>query len=304
MGTVGEQSFDRFIDIHVHACAHDVPLRGDVPAFSTPEQLLALYEDIRVERAVILPIVNPETAYIPQGCMEVLDICRRQPERFIPFCNIDPRSMTNSADAPLDVLLRFYRDHGFKGVGEVAANLYFLDPLVQNLFHHVEAAGLPLTFHIAGRIGDTYGLFDNPGLPQLEACLRRFPKLRFLGHSQAFWSEIAQLGPDDDRCDYPPGPIAAEGAVPRLMRSYPNLYGDLSAGSGYNALARDADYAVRFLNEFQDRLLYGTDICAPQPPKPLAAFLLGLRAEGRISEEVFMKVARENAIALLALDEN
>ena len=161
---------------------------------------------------------------------------------------------------------------------------------------------MPLTFHIAGRIGNTYGLFDNPGLPQLAACLERFPRLRFLGHSQAFWSEIAALGPGDDRCGYPAGPIRAEGAVPRLMRRCPNLYGDLSAGSGYNALARDPEHAVRFLNEFQDRLLYGTDICAPKPPPPLAELLLKLRADGRISEAVFRKVARENAIALLGLD--
>ena len=47
------------------------------------------------------------------------------------------------------------------------------------------------------------------------------------------------------------------GAVVRLMRQYPNLWADLSpaAGSGYNALARDPDYAVKFLHEFQDRLV-------------------------------------------------
>ena len=89
--------------------------------------------------------------------------------------------------------------------------------------------------------------------------------------------------------------------MPRLFRQYPNLYGDLSAGSGCNALKRDPEYAVKFLDEFQDRLLFGTDICAPDTPTPLVDFLLDLRQSGRISEAVFQKVARENAIRLLKL---
>lgn len=85
------------------------------------------------------------------------------------------------------------------------------------------------------------------------------------------------------------------------MRRYPNLYGDLSAGSGFSALNRDRDYAVSFLNEFQDRLLFGTDICTPDGKAPLARFLLDLRRDKKINEEVFQKIARENAIKLLNL---
>ena len=97
-------------------------------------------------------------------------------------------------------------------------------------------------------------------------------------------------------------PLDAEGAVPHLFRRYENLYGDLSAGSGCNALKRDPDYAVQFLTEFQDRLLFGTDICAPATPTPLVDFLKGLWQSGRISDTVFWKVARENAVRLLHLD--
>jgi len=93
-----------------------------------------------------------------------------------------------------------------------------------------------------------------------------------------------------------------EGIVPKLMRRYPNLYGDLSAGSGYNALARDPDYAVPFIVEFQDRLLFGTDLCTSTQPVPQIDFLLGLRDDGRISEVVFQRIARENAIKLLELE--
>jgi len=88
------------------------------------------------------------------------------------------------------------------------------------------------------------------------------------------------------------------------MRKYPNLYGDFSAGGGHNALAHDREHAVWFLSEFQDRLLFGTDICAPDTPTPLVDFLIRLRESGRIGEKVFQKVARENAIRLLGLQDN
>jgi hypothetical protein len=85
------------------------------------------------------------------------------------------------------------------------------------------------------------------------------------------------------------------------MRKYGNLYGDLSAGSGCNALTRDRAYGIKFLNEFQDRLFFGTDICTPTTPTPLVDYLLELRSNGEISETVFQKVARENAIRVLQL---
>ena len=232
---------------------------------------------------------------------EVLALAERHGGRFIPFCNVDPRAMKNSPFAPLGDLLSHYKDRGCKGVGEVTANLPLLDPLVRNLFRCVEDAGLPLTFHLAAQVGDTYGLCDDPGLPQLDRTLSAFPNLTFLAHSQVFWAEMAPLRKPADRYGYPKYPVDSEGVVPKLFRQHENLRGDLSAGSGHNALARDPDYAVEFLNEFQDRLLFGTDICAPETPTPLVDFLIDLRDRNKISREVFNKVARENAIRLLHL---
>ena len=289
-----------FIDIHGHAVQRPGPLRNGKQWFSTPEQLLTRYEQLEIKRAVLLPLVNPEV-YLPQSNEEILDIAGQHPDRFIPFCNIDPRALTNSADAPLGDLLRYYRDQGCKGIGEVMPNLAFRDPLVQNLFKHVEDVGFPLIFDISSQIGGAYGLYDDVGLPQIEFCLQQFPALTILGHGPQFWAEIGQLRTPGDRAGYPRYPIDEEGVVPGLLRRYPNLLGDLSAGSGYNALARDPDYAVRFLNEFQDRLLFGTDICPPDQEVPQAQFLIDLRETRKISDAVFRKIARENAIALLGL---
>jgi predicted TIM-barrel fold metal-dependent hydrolase len=289
-----------FIDIHVHAIRIPGPRQDDKPCYATPQQIIERYDELGIEKRVILPIVNPECAYVSQSNEEVIEMAR-ETDRFVPFCNIDPRAMTNSSDAPLGDLLRHYRDQGCKGIGEICANLPFSDPMIRNLFKHAQDMGLPLIFHVAPQIGNGYGLFDDPGLPQLEFSLQSFPRLIFLGHSQPFWAEIAPLETVGARAGYPEYPIREEGAVPKLMRRYPNLYGDLSATSGYNALARDAVYAVEFLNEFQDRLLFGTDICAPDTPTPLVDFLVKLKKSNRITESVFRKIARENAVKLLEL---
>lgn len=289
-----------FIDIHAHAYRNPQPVWNGKSIFSTPQQVLARYDQMGVERGVLLPIVNPEV-YLPQSNEEILNIAQNSGGRFIPFCNVDPRALTNSPDAPLGDILRHYRDLGCKGIGEVMPNLPFLDPLVQNLFKHVQDIGFPLIFDISHRIGGRYGLYDQVGLPQLERCLQRFSKLIILAHGTSFWAQIAQLETPADAARYCDYPIKQEGVVPKLFRRYPNLYGDLSAGSGYNALARDPHYAVKFLNEFQDRLLFGMDLCHPSQPTPLADFLIGLKDTGKLSDVVFNNIARQNAMELLDL---
>ena len=282
------------IDIHVHAYIWPGP-RG----FSTAEVVLERYDEAGIQMGVILPLVSPEV-YLPQSNEEVLAIVEAHPDRFVAFCNIDPRAMTNSAAAPLGELLAYYKERGCRGVGEVMPNMPFLDPLVQNLFRHVEGEGLPLTFDMSTRIGGAYGLFDEPGLPQLEDCLKRFEDLVFLGHGPPFWAEISKLRDPSERSGYPGGPVD-EGRVPELMRRYDNLWGDLSAYSGYNALARDMEYAAEFLEEFEDRLLFGTDICAPDTPLWLPPLLRQMRETGAIGRRTYRKIARKNAQRLLSL---
>ena len=86
------------------------------------------------------------------------------------------------------------------------------------------------------------------------------------------------------------------------MRRYPNLWGDMSAGSGFNAVSRDPDWGFAFIEEFQDRLLMGLDVCWASNDKcDLLGFLRGGRATGRISQAAFDKVMGGNAVRLLSL---
>ncbi len=291
-----------FVDFHCHAYRHPVPF---VTQFCTPAQVLERYDQAGIERGVLLPIVSPEI-YLPQANEDILEMAAAHPDRFIPWCNIDPRALTNSSDAPLDRLLHYYKERGCKGVGEIMLNLPVLDPFVQNLFKHAQAVGLPVTFDGSDRVCGDFGLYDEPGLPQLEHTLQRFPDLVVVGHGPIFWAELGELEtrgqrkpifrPDGEHAGFRPqrGPIREEGAVPKLLRLYPNLYGELSDGRG--AVARDLDYGPRFLTEFQDRLFFGTDLCHFTQPMPVRELLLDWRDAGRISAEVFDKIARRNAL--------
>jgi predicted TIM-barrel fold metal-dependent hydrolase len=229
-------------------------------------------------------------------------MCSESHGRLLPFCNIDPRGISNSPDANFSLWLEHYKKRGCIGVGEVMPNLPFGDPRCQNLFKHVETVGLPFTFDISAAIGGNYGFYDDPGLPQLELTLRKFPKLNICCHGPAFWAEISTLDTPADRFIYPRYPVRAEGVVPKLFRRYANAWGDLSARSAYYALSRDADFAVSFITEFQDKLMFATDICYADMELPMAGFLQGLRDQKRISEEIFEKVAHKNARRLFGLD--
>ena len=289
-----------FIDVHTHAYKRPWPGLNGKPVFSTPEQVITRFDELGIEKGCILPIVNSEV-YLPQSNEEVLEMCDKYPDRFIPFCNIDPRAITNSCDAPLDYILQYYKDLGCRGIGEVMPNLPFLHPKSLNLFKHCQTVGLPLTFDISDRLDGDYGFQDDPGLPQLESVLKSFQKLTIVCHGPAFWAEIGKLETPGDRVGYPNYPVNEEGVVPKMMRRYENMWCDLSAGSGYNAMTRDPEYAVQFLNEFADKLMYGTDICAYDQVIKIGDFLLDLKNSGKLSEEKFNKIARENAIRLYNL---
>lgn len=296
----------KFFDIHAHCVEDDIP-PCNVPGvrpLCLPEDLVGWYDKIGVEKGVILSLCNPENFVGGMANETLLRVCRMHPDRFIPSVGLDPRILGNqTVNDRFGDIFKWYRDKGCRICGEVCANLHFLDPKMQNLFKGCEEAGLPLTFHISVNQGWRYGIVDQPGLPELEICLQRFPKLRFFGHSQAFWSEIGTYETWDERRTYPQGPIKEEGRIAKLMRKYPNLYCDISAGSGRRALERDLGYTKKFLDEFQDRVLFGLDICSPVEkyvPRHDVMMKKFIR-EGVVTPAVYRKIARENALRELDL---
>ena len=293
----------RKIDLHVHTSESGWFSNGTA-RYATPRELMDMYDSIGVERGVLLPEIGIECGFVTTSNYEVWQIAQKYPDRFSWFCNVDPRQGSNSARTDFRPYLRECLKHGAKGVGEMECNLSFTDPMTRNLFSQLEEFGLSATFHI-GNPGGDYGLVDELGLPGLEQTLADFPGLKLIGHSQKFWAEISGDVTPEIRDGYPEGKVVPGGRVTELMRKYPNLCADLSAGSGYNAMARDPEHAYAFFEEFKDRLYYGTDICDPRnitsPMLKLAAFLDDACASGKISDDAYYRISRGNAEKLLGL---
>jgi predicted TIM-barrel fold metal-dependent hydrolase len=291
------------IDIHVHtARTHCIPRPGTTETYCSPEELIKKYDELGIEMGVILPEVSPECCNTGiQRLEDIAEICEKYNGRFYWFMNIDPRSgYNNSDDDDFSYYMTYYKKMGAKGIGEVCANMAFNDPKMENLFHHAEKNDLPVIFHISPFPDRLYGIYDKLGLPFLEGALAKFPNLKFLGHSQPFWAEIGSGLTEEARNTYPVGKVKP-GRVVELMRKYPNLYGDLSAGSGFNAINRDEEFGISFMEEFQDRLFFGTDICAPSNVMLLSAWLDDKIEMGRISQTVYEKISRKNAEKLLGI---
>jgi predicted TIM-barrel fold metal-dependent hydrolase len=97
----------------------------------------------------------------------------------------------------------------------------------------------------------------NFGFERFHKMLEKYPSTIFLGHAQTWWAHI------DKNCDptvlYPKGKVIPGGLTDRYLSDYANMYGDLSAGSGLNALMRDEEFTRDFLKRHQSKLLYGSD---------------------------------------------
>jgi len=291
-----------FIDAHLHTIrSPGLPRNAAGDTFATPEELIAMMDATGVDKGVLLPDMSPECVFQMSTCEDILEICAAHPDRFVPFCNVDPRAQANSPSADLSFALKYYAGRGCRGLGEITANLPFADPLVRNLFRHCETCRLPVIFHIAPQAGGFYGLVDGLGLPGLAQALRDFPALVFIGHSQPFWAEISGDLTAAARNTYPSGPVAPGGALVRLMDTYPNLCCGWDAGSGYNGLTRDPAFGYRFMETYQDRILFGTDICSPKNKHLHAQYLRQALADGHISREAFEKISWRNANRLFSL---
>lgn len=98
----------------------------------------------------------------------------------------------------------------------------------------------------------------NHGFERFHTMLAKYPHVAFIGHAQTWWANIDARHADQTVL-YPKGPVTRGGLTDRYLADYPNMYGDLSAGSGLNALTRDEAFTRDFLARHQDKLLYGSD---------------------------------------------
>jgi predicted TIM-barrel fold metal-dependent hydrolase len=197
---------------------------------------------------------------------------------------------------------------GALGFGELKSHVEADGPELQRVYALAAERGVPVLIHfqeVEHFPGE--GLWGT-GFKRFEAMLRKYPKTTFIGHADAFWANVDVSYANET--SYPTGPIRRGGITDKLLGDYANLFGDLSANSGNNAMSRDASFTPDFLRRHQDKLIFGSD-CActdgkgggtSQANNPAASRLAGkcvaretltlLRAS--TTPEVFRKLAWGN----------
>jgi hypothetical protein len=278
----------KYVDMHTH-----LGQTWNSTETLTAEVLLRWMDAHDIAQAVILPLINPEASSYPLTSDFVLAETKPHRDRLIPFCSIDPRTSYRGGHDGLVAMLKRYIDAGAKGFGESKPGIPFDDPRNMALFAACGEAGLPVLFHL-----DNQRNTDKPGLPALEEVLKQNPKTNFVGHGPGWWASISGDATQSDLGGYPKGKTVPGGAIDRLMENYPNIYGELSAGSGANSISRNLDFGHEFLVRRQDRIMFGTDFLAPEQHVPQFELF---EQKLDLPDEVEEKIFRTNARKLLKL---
>ena len=217
-------------------------------------------------------------------------IAKKHPRQFVFFANEMP--FLREADAEI----RRYLNRGALGIGEqkfrVLADSAYLDRM----------AGIAKDFDVPILLHFWDGDY-NMELERFHKVLERFPTVNFIGHAQSWWGHIDKN--HNPKNIYPKGKVTPGGLTDRWLADYPNIFGDLSAGSGLNALRRDPEFTPEFLQRHQGKLLFGSD-CPDNEGRGAscqgAQILATIRGNSG-SKTVERKILFENARKLLRLNQ-
>jgi len=266
------------IDVHQHTCYWG---RSD-------EDLMAHQAAMGVTRTVLLPAGSLTTLDVGAGGNQsVLELARWQPGKFSFFANEVPTL------AGARVELEKYLKAGAIGIGEQKFWVECDSPAIHLLADIATDFDVPVLLHFQ------HGVY-NLSIERFHTVLEKHPRTAFIGHAQTWWGNIDRK--HEQKVMYPKGPVTPGGLTDRLLADYPNMYGDLSAGSGLNALTRDEGHAREFLARHQDKLLYGSDCEDRRGTGPACSGSQCLAAVRRLaSAEVARKILFRNAARLLKI---
>lgn len=178
-------------------------------------------------------------------------VLAKYPKRFIWSASAD----ITKPDA-VEVLTKAVKD-GAQGFGELKFHVEADGPELQRMYALAAELKVPILVHfqeVPHFEGE--GVWST-GFKRFAAMLKKYPKTKFIGHADAFWANVSADYAEQE--SYPSGPIKRGGVTDKLLGDYPNLFGDLSANSGNNALSRDAEFTTDFLARHQNKLIFGSD---------------------------------------------
>jgi predicted TIM-barrel fold metal-dependent hydrolase len=239
---------EEIIDLHQHVNYH-----GRLTA-----DLLAHQDAMGMAKTVLLPsgteLARPSThqgksnglAARVHGPEAAARLAEAHPGKFVWFANEVP-----DLDGAVPALERWLR-RGACGIGEQKFGVDCDGPEMRRIYDLARDHGVPVLIHFQ------HGTY-NHGFERFHRILAAYPTVTFFGHAQTFWGHIDAK--HEPAVLYPKGPVAPGGLTDRYLADYPNLYGDLSAGSALNAMTRDPGHAAAFLNRHAGKLCYASD-CA------------------------------------------
>ena len=94
-------------------------------------------------------------------------------------------------------------------------------------------------------------------IAELEMQLKKYPNVKFIGHGPFTWKNIDANYTTHKFFDKVK--IKEKGIIIDLLDKYHNFYIDVSGKSGYFGLKRDPSFTKWFLEEFYEKVLFGTD---------------------------------------------
>ena len=259
----------------------------------------------------------------------ILDIYSKYPDRFEVWCGID-YSDYEDPDFPASAISELERccDKGARGVGELgdkgkglhyseppAWGMHADDPRMGPIWDKCAELGLPVNIHVAEpkwmyekmdstndglmnaykwRLDNQPDIVDHQGMIDiLERTVKKHPNTTFIACHLA-------------NCGYDLSLIA------RLLDLYPNLYIDI--GARYAEICATPRTTAKFIEKYQDRILYGTDMGTSSEMYPVTFRLLETADEHiylddfnyhwplhglNLPDKILEKIYRLNALALI-----
>ena len=223
---------------------------------------------------------------------DVLSFTSLAPDRFIAGYAPHPKrpDAIQRLRAAVDI-------HDVRVASEYKSRVVFDDPDALRFYEACAELELPITIHLdysTARDDEDSHPWPNwwygGTIEALERAVVACPKTAFIGHGGGFWAHIS--GDDKFKSErYPQSSPEPGGKVPEMLATYPNLYGDLSARSGFFAITRDEVFGRQFLLDNQDKILFGRDAWDSK--------LMDTLLKMELPREVFDKITYQTAQRLV-----
>jgi predicted TIM-barrel fold metal-dependent hydrolase len=169
----------------------------------------------------------------------IFEIVEKYPDQFIPFCTVSPM------DPDAAEYFKECIERGGKGLKLYNGHSYYYEifslpldsPRMLSIYAYAERNKIPLLYHVnITKYGE-----------ELEEVLRKFPDLVV---------SVPHYMVSSIKLD----------KVTDLLDRYPNLYTDISFGSpefmaaGFRRISKDIPKFANFINQYSDRVLFGSDM--------------------------------------------